>query len=184
VLATVKGVGHRYTAEEVLEAAVATALETGMTGLTFARVGEQLGASDRMVVYYFPTKTDLITAVAVQLGTELQTLLADAFGDRPREPRELLSVAWPVLATKRSDRIFGLFFEMIGLASAGHAPYTDLVGSVMNSWADWLAERVKGSRADIRRQRALAVMAQIDGLLMIRRTMGAAAANSAARDIL
>ena len=184
MLATVKGVGHRYTAEEVLEAAVATALDAGMAGLTFARVGERLGASDRMVVYYFPTKTDLITAVAMRLGAELQSLLESAFGDRPRDASELLAVAWPVLATKRSDRIFSLFFEMIGMASAGHSPYTELVGSLMNGWADWLADRVKGSRADIRRQRALAIMARIDGLLMMRRTMGAAAANSAARDIL
>ncbi len=183
MLATVKAMGHRYTPDEVLAAAVGAALDAGMSGLTYSKVAERLGASDRMVVYYFPSKTDLISAVAGELGNELQSLLAKAFGDRPRDADELLAAAWPVLTTKRGDRIFALFFEMIGLASAGQAPYTDLVGSLMNSWAEWLAERVKGSRPEIRRQRALWIMARIDGLLMLRRTMGPAAANSAAQEI-
>lgn len=176
--------GYRYTSDEVLAAAVDVALDSGMTGLTFARVAERLGASDRMVVYYFASKAELISAVAGELGAELQSLLAEAFGDEPADADQLLAAAWPVLATKRADRIFAVFFEMMGLASAGQAPYAGLVGVVMNSWADWLAERVKGSRPEIRRQRALSVMARIDGLLLIRRTMGATAANTAARDIL
>jgi hypothetical protein len=53
----------------------------------------------------------------------------------------------------------------------------------MDAWRDWLAERVVGDRIDVRRRRALSVMARIDGLLLIRRTMGNDAANHAAREL-
>ncbi|MEY3588397.1 MAG: hypothetical protein RJA47_993, partial [Actinomycetota bacterium] len=36
----------------MLAAAVATALESGFSGLTYAKVADHLGTSDRMVVYY------------------------------------------------------------------------------------------------------------------------------------
>lgn len=176
--------GYRYSLDEVLAAATNTALDHGMTGLTYAQVAERLGTSDRMIVYYFPSKSELIVSVATQLGNELQVLLGEAFGDEPATTDELLAAAWPVLSNKRADRVFGLFFEMIGLASAGQAPYVELVRHLMDSWADWLSERVVGSRPEIRRRRALSVMARIDGLLMIRRVMGTRAADAAAQEVI
>ena len=175
--------GYRHSADEILDEAVEVAVANGLAELTFAKVAAGLGISDRMVVYYFPTKLDLVAGVATRLGAELQQLLAKAFGDERRSPDDLLALAWPVLASRRGDRVFALFFEMIGYASAGQEPYPQMVRSLMEAWRDWLAERVVGERTDVRRRRALSVMARIDGLLMIRRTMGNEAANQAARDI-
>lgn len=183
MVATVKAVGYRHSAEEILDEAVEVAVANGLAELTFAKVAAGLGISDRMVVYYFPTKLDLVAGVATRLGVELQQLLAKAFGDDRRTPDELLALAWPVLASRRGDRVFSLFFEMIGFASAGQEPYPHLVRSLMEAWRDWLAERVVGDRIDVRRRRALSVMARIDGLLLMRRTMGSEAANQAARDM-
>ena len=52
--------GYRHSEAEILEAATAVALEAGMAGLTFSAVGARLGISDRTVVYYFPSKPDLV----------------------------------------------------------------------------------------------------------------------------
>ena len=175
--------GYRHSAEEILDAAIEVSVESGLGALTFSRVAEAVGISDRMVVYYFPTKNDLIVGVAERLGAELQTLLAKAFGEERQSPEDLLALAWPVLASRRGDRVFALFFEMIGFASSGQEPYPTMVRGLMDAWRDWLAERVVGDRIDVRRRRALSVMARIDGLLMIRRTMGNEAAVLAAREM-
>ena len=175
--------GYRHSADEILDEAVEVAVANGLAELTFAKVAAGLGISDRMVVYYFPTKLDLVAGVAARLGAELQQLLAKAFGDERRSPDDLLALAWPVLASRRGDRVFALFFELIGFASAGQEPYPQMVRSLMEAWRDWLAERVVGERTELRRRRALSVMARIDGLLMIRRTMGNEAAALAAREM-
>jgi hypothetical protein len=90
--------------------------------------------------------------------------------------------AWPVLTTSSADQVFSLFFEMIGLASARQAPYDVLAPIMMEGWVQWLTPRMVGTTANVRRQRALATTAQIDGLLLIRRLLGAEAGDVAARE--
>lgn len=176
-------VGYRHSADEILAAARAVALESGMAGMTFKSVGAELGISDRTVVYYFPTKNDLITAVMAALGADLQALLETAFGTDPADVGELVRRAWPALSSGEADRVFALFFEVIGLASAGQEPYTALAPAIIDAWADWLAPRLRGSTPAVRRRRALAVMAQIDGLLLLRQMAGPDVADAAAREL-
>jgi AcrR family transcriptional regulator len=174
--------GYRHSADEILDAAVAITLESGLAALTFGRVGKRLGISDRTVVYYFPTKLDLIDAVAGSLVADMVELLEDAFGSEPLDQKDLLKRAWPVLTTPSADRVFALYFEIVGLASSGGAPYDALAAGLVAGWVDWLAPRMLGGRADVRRRRALATVAQIDGLLLVRLVLGAAAGDAAARE--
>ncbi len=175
--------GYRHSREEILEAATTLALREGIGGLTFGRVGQRLGISDRTVVYYFPSKPELVMAVAGAVVADLERLLERAFGAEPRSPEELLRRAWPVLTTPTADRVFSIYFEIVGLASSGQAPYDTLAGTLVEGWVQWLTPRTIGRSAAVRRRRALATVAQIDGLLLIRRVLGAAAADDAAREV-
>ncbi len=173
--------GYRHSSDEILAAAAAVALDHGIGALTYRRVADRLGISDRMVVYYLPTKADLIRAAATSLSASLQSLLADAFGDRPRPADELARAAWPVLASDEADPVFAVFLEIVGLASARTEPFDELAAALLSGWADWLAERVAAPTPAARRDAALGVIARIDGLLLVRRTLGADAAEAAAR---
>ena len=97
------------------------------------------------------------------------------------EGEGLLARAWPLLATPASDRVFGLFFQVVGLASDGSEPYRSAVRALMMQWADWLEPRIVVPPGCTRRGAALAALARIDGLLLLRRTAGARAANQAVR---
>jgi AcrR family transcriptional regulator len=174
--------GYRHSREEILESAVAVALESGMAALTFGRVGARLAISDRTVVYYFPTKLDLVNAVAGALVADMMNLLEEAFGSKPLHQKDLMNRAWPALTTTSADRVFALYFEIVGLASSGNAPFDTLAPALVAGWVDWLGPRVLGSTADIRRRRALATVAQIDGLLLVRHVLGADAGDDAARE--
>ena len=173
--------GYRHSEEEIVDAAAAVALEHGMSGLTYRRVADRLEISDRMVVYYLPTKADLVLAAMTAVSVKLQQLLAEAFGDERRDPDALVRKAWPVLTTPAAERIFAIFFEAIGLAAAGTDPYDQLVPAMMQAWLDWLTTRSTGASPSVRRRNALAVIARVDGLLLVRQTLGSDAANDAAR---
>lgn len=175
--------GHRHSRDELLEAAVATAFDVGLSRVTYGRVATRLGISDRIVVYYFPTKADLITDVLTALGVRLQAALGPAFAETAADHRELLRTAWPVLATTDADAVFALYFEAAGLAASGREPYSALVPRLVAGWIEWAADRIDGP-PDQRRREAAAAIAVIDGLLLVRQLAGPDAADRAADQIL
>lgn len=172
--------GYRHTREEIVDAAAAVVLQHGVGRLTFQRVADHLGISDRMVVYYLPTKHDLVLAAATSLSASLQQLLAVAFGTGRRDPDELLAAAWPVLGAADADPVFRAFLEVIGLAAAGTSPFDQLAPALLTGWVDWVSDRVTGPSDRSRRATALGVIARLDGLLLVRHALGPAAADDAA----
>jgi len=172
--------GHKHTKSEILEGAVDVAFEDGLSQLSFGRVAKRLALSDRTVVYYFPTKDDLITEVLVALGARLQEALATAFSSPVGNHLELARAAWPILAHADADAVFALFFEAAGLAAIGREPFQSLVPQLVDAWIDWASGFIQGAPKK-RHAEAEAAVALIDGLLLFRQLAGADAANRAAR---
>jgi AcrR family transcriptional regulator len=172
--------GHRHTKEEILEGALAAALEEGLSQLTFGRLAKHLGINDRTIVYYFPTKEDLIGDVLVSMGLRLQNTLAKAFTEKAENHVELLRAAWPVLAKVEHDPIFSLFFEASGLALTRREPYVAIVPMIVEAWIEWTSTYLTGT-AKQRQTEAETAIAVLDGLLLIRLLSGPAAAQRVAR---
>jgi AcrR family transcriptional regulator len=172
--------GHRHTKEEILAGALDAAFDDGLSQLSFGRVAKRLGISDRIVVYYFPTKDDLVSAVLMSLGVSLQQTLATAFDTKVTGHRELARRAWPLLARPETDPVFALFFEANGLAASGREPYTTVVTQLVDAWVTWAAGFVTGPPKR-RRSEAEATIALIDGLLLLRQLAGPEAAERAAK---
>ena len=175
--------GHKHTHAEILEGALAAAFEDGLSQLSFGRVAKRLGISDRIVVYYFPTKDDLIAEVLEAMGTELQATLGPAFSIPASDHLAVVRTAWPVLARVDADGVFALFFEAGGLAATGREPFRTLVPQLVDAWIDWAAGFITGTPAR-RRSEAEAAIAVIDGLLLLRQLAGPAAADRAAKRIV
>ena len=172
--------GHKHSKEEILDEALEVALEAGLSRLTFGSLALRLGISDRMVVYYFPSKDDLIREVLVSMGLRLQQTLGEAFTEPATDYLALVASAWPVLARPAADPIFAMFFEAMGLAASGRDPYNALMPALVDAWVEWLAGFFVGP-TNRRRAQAEAALAMIDGLLLLRQLAGPAAANRAAK---
>lgn len=169
-------VGYKYDEAELTEAAVELALELGFSSLSFGRLARRLGVSDRALVYYFPTKTDLVQRTVAALGQRLMGVLGDAFAGEALPPGALIDRAWPVLTSADADRVFAVFFELMGLAAAGREPYRDVVPPAIEAWVAWLTPQAVSPDP---RAAALAVIARLDGLLLLRHTVGPDAADEA-----
>lgn len=172
--------GHKHTRSELLDAALAAAFDGGLSQLTYGRVAKRLGIADRTVVYYFPSKDDLVGEVLVALGAQLQERLAPAVTARAADHRALLRAVWPILARPDADAVFALFFEALGLAAAGREPYRTLVPHLVEAWIGWAAGFIDGTAAR-RRAEAEAAIAAVDGLLLLRQLAGPEVADRAAR---
>lgn len=162
-----------------MEGALAAALEDGLSQLTFGRLAKRLGISDRIIVYYFPSKDDLVSEVILAMGLQLRQTLVAAFATPAADHRELMAAAWPVVARPENDRVFALFFEANGLAAVGRDPYRILVPTLVQVWIEWAAEFIEGTPEHRRRQAETAV-ALLDGLLLLRQLAGPEAGDRAA----
>jgi AcrR family transcriptional regulator len=175
---------RRHSSREILAAAVATAMDEGLAALTYGAVARRLAISDRMVVYYFPTKNDLVAAVLHEIGERLREAVARTVKAPPVTFEALLQHSWPVLATPAGDRVFRLFFQLVGLASDGSEPYRSAARRLIEDWAEWLAPLMVVPNGVTPRQAALSALARIDGLLLLRQAAGARAANLAAQAMM
>jgi AcrR family transcriptional regulator len=174
--------GHKHTKTEILDGAVAAAFDDGLSQLTFGRLAKRLGISDRIVVYYFQTKDDLIGEVLYAIGAQLQKTLAAAMSSPTADHLGVLRAAWPILARPEADPVFALFFEAGGLAAAGREPYRSLVPQLVEAWIAWASELITGTPTR-RRAEAGAAIAMLDGLLLLRQLAGPEVADRAARTI-
>ena len=174
--------GYRHTKHEILDGALAVAFDDGLSQLTFGRVAKQLGISDRVVVYYFPSKEDLVGEVLLGVGIQLQQALEPAFRSPAKDYFQLVKAAWPVMARTEADAIFALFLEATGLAASGQEPYRTLVPQLVEAWIAWAADYLQGTPA-ARRAAAEVAIALLDGLLLLRQMAGSTAADRAAKAI-
>lgn len=171
--------GHKHSREQILDGALEAVFDEGLSQLTFGRLAKRLGINDRTIVYYFPTKDELVADVLLTVGGRLQEVLAAAFTGPATDHVQLASAAWPILARPEIDPVFGLYFEAVGLAAAGREPYKTLVTDLVRAWAVWLAEFFTGP-AKRRQSAAEATIALVDGLLLVRTLAGPDAADRAA----
>ena len=166
----------------MLEGALDAVFDEGLSQLTFGRLAKRLGTNDRTIVYYFPTKDELITEVLQTVGARLMEALGAAFVGPAENHLALARAAWPALARADLDPLFRVYFEAIGLATAGREPFASLAPQFTTAWVDWLATFFEGTAPE-RRAEAEATVALVDGVMMLRQLAGKAAADRAARRI-
>ena len=150
-----------------MSAAVEVVQRVGLAELTYKRVGEHLGIADRTVVYYFPTKTDLVLAVLGVVAQRVGDAMAAILEERDLTPGQAMTAIWRSLASEELDPYFRVYIELLGLAIARRAPYEELHTRNYQQWVAWLEPRMAGPVAQ-RRAAAIAAFAQVDGLLILR----------------
>lgn len=173
--------GHKHSRETLLAAALEVVASDGLHRLSFGRVAARAGTSDRVVVYYFATKDELTEAVLSAVGAALSDGLAPALlGLRAAGHQELVRRVWVVVSEPAAHALVAIYVQALGLAAAGVAPYTVVVADIVTSWTTRFEEHLAGD-AQARRSQALAALAVLDGLLLVRLASGADIADEAAQ---
>jgi AcrR family transcriptional regulator len=170
---------RKHTRQHMLDGALDAVFDEGLSQLTFGRLATRLGTNDRTIVYYFPSKDDLVTNVLSTIGERLMVALAAAFAAPAEDHLALARAAWPALARTDLDPLFRVYFEAIGLAIVGREPYASLAPRLTTEWIEWLSTFFTGTPTR-RRAEAEATVAIIDGVMMLRQLAGPQAAERAA----
>ena len=147
--------------------AVEHVLRHGVATLSLRPLAAALGTSDRMLLYYFGTRENLLDTVLTAVGAQLQVGLDAVVPSRPVLPAALLSAVWAGLCDPATEAHLRLYVEVSGLAARGREPFRTVAADVARRWLDWIADRLDVP-ADERDGAAAGVLAVVDGLLLAR----------------
>jgi AcrR family transcriptional regulator len=147
---------------EWTEAATDYVLEHGLIGLSLRPLAAALGTSDRMLLYHFGSKDELVAAV---LRTSNDRSTAHI---RAMEPSQDLRAAvhdlWAVTLIPQIERCTRLYIEAAALGLLGKEPYVTVVGEANEVWTAALVDHLV--RSGVRRPLARRAVSVIDAAFM------------------
>jgi AcrR family transcriptional regulator len=150
--------------EELAEAATDYAIENGLIGLSLRPLAEALGTSDRMLLYHFRDKNDLVATI---LRTSTTRSVASIRALPPSsDVRGAVVDLWRATSTGRLQACQRLYVEAASLGLFGHEPYATEVREANTLWMSALADHFGGVGLGTaaRRQAANLVDAALMGL--------------------
>lgn len=154
--------------ETVVERLAAHLLETGLSRTSLRQLAAAAGVSDRMLLYYFADKAEVLSAVMTRVAGELAMRLAEAIpGDTPLKPAELVRRAAAFTTGPEMRRFMRLWVEVVAAAARGEAPFPAIVAQVMAGFQLWVDSRLDLPAGADREGTAAAIIAVIDGLALV-----------------
>jgi AcrR family transcriptional regulator len=121
-------------------------LVSGVSSLTLRGLSRAVGSNNRMLIYYFGTKEQMISLGLVEVYTRFPRLrgaLGGLIGDGPLEER--LHRVWLDVSAPENLPFLRLFFEGFGLAA--HQP--DRYQPLLKNWGtDWVLQVASAIEAE------------------------------------
>lgn len=152
--------------EDLAERATDYVLSHGLIGLSLRPLAADLGTSDRMLLYHFASKDELVATV-LRVSNDRSIAAMQALppgGDVPASVREL----WRASQQGQLEQCQRLYVEAAALGLLGLEPYASVVKEANERWMSALAVRLEaaGCRTDRSRRVANIVESVLIGLLL------------------
>ena len=168
---------------ELTEAATDYVLERGLLGLSLRPLAAALGTSDRMLLYHFRDKDDLVASV---LRTSNDRSMRGIW-DLPPSPgvHQAVRDLWAAVTTPAQARCQRLYVEAAALGVLGEEPYASVVGEANTAWLTSLSQHLAASGVPegSARRAAVLVEAAFMGLQLDQQLDGGKGSRAAVRDL-
>lgn len=154
--------------DKVVERLAGHLLEHGLARTSLRQLAAAADVSDRMLLYYFADKAEVLAAVMARVASELAMRLAEAIPDgAPLSPAELVRRAAAFTTRQEMRRFMRLWVEVVAAAARGEAPFPQIVAQVMAGFRHWVDTRLDLPVGADREGTAAAIIAVIDGLALV-----------------
>jgi AcrR family transcriptional regulator len=148
---------------EWTEAATDYVLEHGLIGLSLRPLAAELGTSDRMLLYHFGSKDELVAAV-LRDSNERSTVHVRAM-EPSRDLRQAVHDLWEAMLIPHIDRCSRLYVEAAALGLlAGQEPYASVAREANELWTAAMVDHLV--RSGVRRPLARRAARIIDSAFM------------------
>ena len=161
------GVEHAKRRSDLAEALAGIVLQEGLGDLGLRGVAAKLGTSDRMLIYYFETKEQLVLDMLGKVGAKLFVILA-ANSDGPRESAgQFLAKVLALSSDPLIAPFMRLWTEVIARGARGETPYDQVGPQAVRSWITWIDSRLTPSSDADMEVRPAALLSIVEGISLL-----------------
>jgi AcrR family transcriptional regulator len=122
---------------ELLDGATLWAFEHGLGPLSLRPLAAALGTSDRMLLYYFGSKEQLVVDIAGRAADLLvETMPTVDPGRPPKSARSWLDACWALFGDPGVRPALSLLFELDALGARGPGSTRDAARLVADRWIE------------------------------------------------
>ncbi|HBX38810.1 MAG TPA: hypothetical protein DEG76_16655 [Pseudohongiella sp.] len=138
-------------------------LATGISGHGIRALAKAADTSDRMLIYYFSSKDELLRESLMMIVDGLSIQLDQEVGDTRQSCTDLLETL--TLLCQRPDwrPMTSLWFEIVGLAARGQEPFQSVACEIADAFIEWIAQHLPESE----KSRAADLFAHLEGRMLL-----------------
>jgi AcrR family transcriptional regulator len=142
--------------QQLAEAATDYVLEHGLLGLSLRPLAAAIGTSDRMLLYHFRDKDDLVATV-LRTSNDRSVRVVGALGPSSDVRRAVLDL-WRTVNSPEQAQCQRLYVEAAALGVLGTEPYMSVVSEANARWLRALADQLSASGVPGRSARRAATL--------------------------
>lgn len=142
-------------------------LAHGLGGLSLRPLARAAGTSDRMLIYHFGSKENLVHALLEYLARRFSTSLERSFPTgRARSRRDCFERVMAATAEAAYAPIFRLWWDIVAGSARGDAAFRSSAGEIIDMLLQWVEAHLPADDPDPANG-ARAVLTMIEGAQML-----------------
>jgi AcrR family transcriptional regulator len=170
--------------EAAIERMADHVLSEGLGAATLRPLAAAAGTSDRMLLYYFVDKDELLTATLDRIATRMIVQLDRAIPIEPPRPFSvLLEQVWAALTSENLQPFMPLWLDLASGAARGLQPHRDVAGQIADGFLAWVTVRLQPESDGEPPLLAPLFIASIEGMYLLKAIGRPALADSAAVEL-
>ena len=171
--------------EAAIERMADHVLSQGLAAATLRPLAAAAGTSDRMLLYYFADKDELLTATLARIAVRMMAELDRAIPAAPPKPfAVLLEQVWGAMAAESLQPFMPLWLDLAAGAARGLQPHGRIAGEILDGFLAWVTIRLCPENEGETPSLAPLFMASIEGLYLLQAIGRSALADSAVASLV
>jgi AcrR family transcriptional regulator len=142
-------------------------LANGLRSASLRPLAAAAGTSDRMLLYYFADKDELLTATLAEVARRMLPLLEAAIDRTPRTADALLARIGAAVRRPAIKPFMQLWLEIAAAAGRGEQPYLAVAGQIADGFLAWIDARLRVDDGTDRAMAAARLLALVDGASLL-----------------
>lgn len=143
-------------------------LAHGLKTASLRPLAAAAGTSDRMLLYYFPDKASLVTAILEEIAGRMTALLSAHGAPQPLALAQLQAQLMPLLFDAAVWPFMQVWLEIASLSARGDATCQRVGGGIARGFVAWLANQIEGPDDAMRIADATRLLITIEGAVLLK----------------